>query len=67
MSYSQYISIVLNDYMSQLHVAESKTYFNSDTICKSDSSNDILVDVHTPEFLNGLRASCIPSHALTLS
>ncbi|XP_019165748.1 PREDICTED: ATP-dependent DNA helicase PIF1-like [Ipomoea nil] len=56
----------INEYMSQLHVAESKTYFSCDTVCKSDSSNGILSDVHTPEFLNGLRASGIPNHALTL-
>ncbi|XP_019162782.1 PREDICTED: uncharacterized protein LOC109159154 [Ipomoea nil] len=56
----------INEYMSHLHVAESKTYFSCDTVCKSDSSDGILADVHTPEFLNGLRASGIPNHALTL-
>ncbi|XP_019185901.1 PREDICTED: uncharacterized protein LOC109180669 [Ipomoea nil] len=47
----------INDYISDLLVAESKTYFSCDTVCKFDSSNGILVDMHTPEFLNGLRAS----------
>ncbi|XP_019189729.1 PREDICTED: uncharacterized protein LOC109184141 [Ipomoea nil] len=56
----------INEYMSHLHVAKSKTYFSCDTVCKSDSSDGILADVHTLEFLNGLRASGIPNHALTL-
>ncbi|XP_031121074.1 ATP-dependent DNA helicase PIF1-like [Ipomoea triloba] len=56
----------VNEYMSGLHVAESKTYLSSDTLCKSDSTNGILYDMHTPEFLNGLKASGIPKHSLTL-
>ncbi|XP_019196328.1 PREDICTED: uncharacterized protein LOC109190313 [Ipomoea nil] len=48
----------INDYMSNLHIAESKTYFSCDTLCKSNSNNGISADVYTPEFLNGfLRAS----------
>ncbi|XP_031108664.1 uncharacterized protein LOC116013152 [Ipomoea triloba] len=31
-----------------------------------ESLNGILADMHTPEFLNGLKASGIPNHALTL-
>ncbi|XP_031116779.1 uncharacterized protein LOC116020446 [Ipomoea triloba] len=34
--------------------------------CRSDSTNGILYDMHTPEFLNGLKASGIPNHSLTL-
>ncbi|XP_031125169.1 uncharacterized protein LOC116027603 [Ipomoea triloba] len=56
----------INEYMTNLHVAESKTYLSWDTVCKSDSSDGILNDMHTPEFLNGLKASGIPNHALTL-
>ncbi|XP_031107327.1 uncharacterized protein LOC116012010 [Ipomoea triloba] len=56
----------VNEYMSGLHVAESKTYLSSDTVCKSDATNGILYDMHTPEFLNGLKASGIPNHSLTL-
>ncbi|XP_019170957.1 PREDICTED: uncharacterized protein LOC109166458 [Ipomoea nil] len=56
----------INEYMTELHSAESKTYFSCDSVCKSDSSSGILGEVHTPEFLNGLRASGIPNHALTL-
>ncbi|XP_031127792.1 uncharacterized protein LOC116029887 [Ipomoea triloba] len=56
----------INEYMSDLHIAESKTYLSCDTVCKSDSSNGVLSDMHTPEFLNGLKASGIPNHALTL-
>ncbi|XP_031124302.1 uncharacterized protein LOC116027013 [Ipomoea triloba] len=56
----------INEYMTDLHVAESKTYLSCDTVCKADSGNGILADMHTPEFLNGLKASGIPNHALTL-
>ncbi|XP_031105204.1 uncharacterized protein LOC116010081 [Ipomoea triloba] len=56
----------VNEYMTDLHVAESRTYLSCDTVCKADSNNGILSDMHTPEFLNGLKASGIPNHALTL-
>ncbi|XP_031098257.1 uncharacterized protein LOC116002294 [Ipomoea triloba] len=56
----------VNEYMSDLYVAQSKTYLSCDTVCKSDSTNGILYDMHTPEFLNGLKASSIPNHYLTL-
>ncbi|XP_019158572.1 PREDICTED: uncharacterized protein LOC109155340 [Ipomoea nil] len=56
----------VNEYMSELHTAESRTYFSCDTICKVDADAGILGDVHTPEILNGIRASGIPNHALTL-
>ncbi|XP_031102074.1 ATP-dependent DNA helicase PIF1-like [Ipomoea triloba] len=56
----------VNEYMSDLHVAESKTYLNCDTVCKSDTTNGILYDMHTPEFLIGLKASGTPNHSLTL-
>ncbi|XP_031092244.1 ATP-dependent DNA helicase PIF1-like [Ipomoea triloba] len=45
---------------------EGKTYFSSDTACKADGTSTVLADVHTPEFLNTIRASGLPNHALTL-
>ncbi|XP_019171108.1 PREDICTED: uncharacterized protein LOC109166675 [Ipomoea nil] len=56
----------VNEYMSDMHIAESKTYFSCDTICKADAGSGIMGDVHTPEFLNSIRASGIPNHALTI-
>ncbi|XP_031120252.1 ATP-dependent DNA helicase PIF7-like [Ipomoea triloba] len=56
----------INEYMTDLHVADSKTYLSCDTVCKSDAGNGILADMHTLEFLNGLKASDIPNHSLTL-
>ncbi|XP_019195029.1 PREDICTED: uncharacterized protein LOC109188848 [Ipomoea nil] len=56
----------INEYMSNIHVAESRTYLSCDTVCRTESNNGILADVHTPEFLNGLRVSGIPNHSLTL-
>ncbi|XP_019160783.1 PREDICTED: uncharacterized protein LOC109157339 [Ipomoea nil] len=56
----------INQYMNDHNPAEGKTYLSCDSVCKSDSNVDRLVDLHTPEFLNGLRCSGVPNHALTL-
>ncbi|XP_031096866.1 uncharacterized protein LOC116001108 [Ipomoea triloba] len=56
----------VNEYMTDLHVADSRTYLSCDMVCKADSNNGILYDMHNPEFLNGLKASGTPNHALTL-
>ncbi|XP_031116689.1 uncharacterized protein LOC116020351 [Ipomoea triloba] len=56
----------INDYMSSMHEAESRTYLSCDSVCKTDNGSGVLADVHTPEFLNGLKASGIPNHSLTL-
>ncbi|XP_031108707.1 uncharacterized protein LOC116013198 [Ipomoea triloba] len=56
----------VNEYMSALHTSESRTYFSCDNVCKADADNGILGDVHTPEFLNGIRVSGLPNHTLTL-
>ncbi|XP_031127619.1 uncharacterized protein LOC116029716 [Ipomoea triloba] len=56
----------INEYMSDLHIAESKTYLSCDSVCKSYSSDGILYDMHTSEFLNWLKTSGIPNHSLTL-
>ncbi|XP_031112107.1 uncharacterized protein LOC116016083 [Ipomoea triloba] len=37
----------VNEFMSALHTSESRTYFSCDTVCKADSNNGILDDVHT--------------------
>ncbi|XP_019178884.1 PREDICTED: uncharacterized protein LOC109174046 [Ipomoea nil] len=56
----------INQYMNDHNPAEGKTYLSCDSVCKSDSNVDMLADLHTPEFLNGLRCSGVPNHALTL-
>ncbi|XP_019195884.1 PREDICTED: uncharacterized protein LOC109189728 [Ipomoea nil] len=56
----------VNDYMTELHNAESRSYFSSDAVCKADGDNGIFGDVHTPEFLNSIRVSGLPNHTLTL-
>ncbi|XP_019166959.1 PREDICTED: uncharacterized protein LOC109162730 [Ipomoea nil] len=56
----------VNQYMSDITFGEGKTYYSCDTACKADSSSSILADVHTPEFLNSIRASGLPNHSLTL-
>ncbi|XP_031101798.1 uncharacterized protein LOC116005696 [Ipomoea triloba] len=56
----------INQYMSDMHDAESRTYLSCDAVCTFEFTNGILVDVHTPKFLNGIRAFGIPNHSLTL-
>ncbi|XP_019177371.1 PREDICTED: ATP-dependent DNA helicase PIF1-like [Ipomoea nil] len=56
----------VNEYMSALHTAESRSYFSSNAVCKADDDNGIIGDVHTPEFLNSIRFSGLPNHTLTL-
>ncbi|XP_019180459.1 PREDICTED: uncharacterized protein LOC109175614 [Ipomoea nil] len=57
---------VVNQYMNDHNPAEGKTYLSCDSVCKSDANVDMLADLHTPEFLNSLRCSGVPNHALTL-
>ncbi|XP_019162181.1 PREDICTED: uncharacterized protein LOC109158738 [Ipomoea nil] len=56
----------VNQYMNDHNPAEGKTYLSCDSVCKSDANVDMLADLHTPEFLNALRCSGVPNHALTL-
>ncbi|XP_019184379.1 PREDICTED: uncharacterized protein LOC109179329 [Ipomoea nil] len=56
----------VNEYMTELHDAESRFYYSSDAVCKADGDNGILGDVHTPEFLNSIRVSGLPNHTLNL-
>ncbi|XP_019157523.1 PREDICTED: uncharacterized protein LOC109154108 [Ipomoea nil] len=56
----------VNEYMTELHNAESRSYYSSDAVCKADGDNGILGDVHTPEFLNSIRVSGLPNHTLNL-
>ncbi|XP_019183823.1 PREDICTED: uncharacterized protein LOC109178738 [Ipomoea nil] len=53
----------VNDYMTELHNAESRSYYSSDAVCKADGDNGIFGDVHTPEFLNSIFGDV---HTLTL-
>jgi ATP-dependent DNA helicase PIF1 len=56
----------INEYMVSLNETEGTTYLSSDTASKSDSNIDLLDDLHTPEFLNGIRCSGVPNHELKL-
>ncbi|XP_019178168.1 PREDICTED: ATP-dependent DNA helicase PIF1-like [Ipomoea nil] len=48
--------------MSNMNVAECRTYFSSDSI----STHDSIAAHHTPKFLNGLKCSGVPNHSLAL-
>ncbi|XP_019200247.1 PREDICTED: uncharacterized protein LOC109193874 [Ipomoea nil] len=56
----------VNQYMNDHNPYEGMTYLSCDSVCKSDANVDMLADLHTPEFLNALRCSGVPNHALTL-
>ncbi|XP_019178902.1 PREDICTED: uncharacterized protein LOC109174064 [Ipomoea nil] len=57
---------IINQYMNDQNPSEARTYLSCDSVCKSDSNADMLAELHTAEFLNGLRCSGVPNHALTL-
>ncbi|XP_019171191.1 PREDICTED: uncharacterized protein LOC109166756 [Ipomoea nil] len=57
---------IINQYMNDQNPSEARTYLSCDSVCKSDSNANMLAELHTPEFLNGLRCSGVPNHALTL-
>lgn len=52
--------------MMSLNCEESKVYLSSESTCKSDTLPDALNDVHSTEFLNGLKCSRLPNHKLIL-
>ncbi|XP_073022258.1 uncharacterized protein [Primulina eburnea] len=56
----------INEYMISLNHLEGRLYLSSDTTCQSDRNVDLLNDLHTPEFLNGIRCSGVPNHELNL-
>ncbi|XP_070018011.1 uncharacterized protein [Nicotiana sylvestris] len=56
----------INEYMISLNESSEKSYLSSDTICNSDSTYSALGHIHTPEFLNTIKYSGVPNHALTL-
>ncbi|XP_019193106.1 PREDICTED: uncharacterized protein LOC109187373 [Ipomoea nil] len=56
----------VNDYMSTLNDATSRTYLSSDSVCPTENTSDTVAALHTPELLNGLKCSGLPNHSLTL-
>ncbi|KAL6566649.1 hypothetical protein OROMI_015053 [Orobanche minor] len=58
---------MVNEYMIGMNQSELKTYYSSDSTCGSDDcDSELLRDIHTPEFLNSISASGVPSHILNL-
>ncbi|XP_047258538.1 ATP-dependent DNA helicase PIF1-like [Capsicum annuum] len=56
----------INQYMISLNQNPEKSYLSSYKICGSDQTYSALEHVHTPEFLNTIKCSGIPNHAITL-
>ncbi|KAL3619188.1 hypothetical protein CASFOL_036758 [Castilleja foliolosa] len=56
----------VNEYMIEKMSGDCHKYFSSNIVCKSDSTGDMLGDVHTPEFLNSIKCSGVPTHELNL-
>jgi ATP-dependent DNA helicase PIF1 len=56
----------INDYMMSLIPGEEKIYLSCDSPIHKPSMNRGQDDIHTPEFLNTIKASGIPNHKLRL-
>ncbi|KAM3321079.1 ATP-dependent DNA helicase PIF1-like [Capsicum chacoense] len=56
----------INEHMVSLNQSEGTTFFSSDTICISEDTCTGLEQLHAPEFLNTIKCSGIPNHAITL-
>ncbi|XP_072081071.1 uncharacterized protein [Arachis hypogaea] len=56
----------INNHMMSLNHIEAHTYYSSDKACPTESNNDLLASIHTPEFLNTINCSGVPNHQLTL-
>ncbi|CAH9139852.1 unnamed protein product, partial [Cuscuta epithymum] len=57
----------VNDYMLSQIDSKLKTYLSSDSTSSSHSdSNDLLHEIHSHEFLNGIKCFGLPSHELNL-
>ncbi|XP_016206424.1 uncharacterized protein LOC107646781 [Arachis ipaensis] len=54
----------INNNMISLNPFEARTYYSSDTVSESETNNDILASIHTPEFLNTIRCSGVPNHEI---
>ncbi|RAL39863.1 hypothetical protein DM860_013064 [Cuscuta australis] len=51
----------INEYMTAMNPSsESRTYLSSDKVENSDCSSSFFGDLHSPEFLNKIRASGVP-------
>lgn len=56
----------VNQYMMTMNQSDNRVYLSSDSTCSSDDILNVLNDVHTPEFLNGLKCSGLPNHEINL-
>lgn len=52
--------------MISLNKEEGQLYRSSDSTSKSDTDIDLFQQVHTPEFLNGIKCLGVPNHELYL-
>ncbi|XP_012841489.1 PREDICTED: uncharacterized protein LOC105961772 [Erythranthe guttata] len=56
----------INDYLSSLIPGEEKEYLSSDSICKDEATSEVNAEIYSPEFLNTIKCSGLPSHKLRL-
>jgi len=56
----------INDYVLDLILGEERMYLSCDTPCNDNPHASGPNDVHTPEFLNTITTSGLPSHKLRL-
>ncbi|XP_057793359.1 uncharacterized protein LOC131009979 [Salvia miltiorrhiza] len=56
----------INQYMIALNKSEGQLYRSSDSTSRSDSTTDLMQQLHTPEFLNSIKCSGVPNHEIYL-
>ena len=56
----------INEYMLSLIPGEEKIYLSSDSACRANSQIEAPENMYTPEILNGLNISGLPSHQIRL-
>ncbi|XP_012837527.1 PREDICTED: uncharacterized protein LOC105958070, partial [Erythranthe guttata] len=56
----------VNDHLMSLLPGEEKVYLSSDSMCRDEQTTEDNAEIYSTEFLNTIRCSGVPSHALKI-
>ncbi|KAL7135311.1 hypothetical protein ABFS83_11G085000 [Erythranthe nasuta] len=56
----------VNDHLMSLLPGEEKVYLSSDSMCRDEHTTEDNAEIYSTEFLNTIRCSGVPSHALRI-
>ncbi|XP_012834082.1 PREDICTED: ATP-dependent DNA helicase PIF1-like [Erythranthe guttata] len=56
----------VNDHLMSILPAEDKVYLSSDSMCRDEHTTEDNAEIYSTEFLNTIRCSGVPSHALRI-